>query len=195
MSLSRKSQKQLKKLKSDAGDLWLQQQKVLDQAGKVADDARKKLTELGKAELQPRFEDAVQRVKPTLDQGVHYARATANVANDKLTSTVLPAIGATVASAMTVARMASNPAIRSALMRGQINSTTLSKVAKPMTKKEAKRAEKRLEKQIRKMNKKKGGFGRVLLIGVGITALAGAAWATWQALRADDDLWAEDISD
>ena len=36
------------------------------------------------------------------------------------------------------------------------------------------------------------GPGRYILIGVGVVALAGIAYAAWQTLRADDDLWIDD---
>ncbi len=36
------------------------------------------------------------------------------------------------------------------------------------------------------------GPGRYILIGLGIVAVAGLAYAVWQTMRADDDLWIED---
>lgn len=36
------------------------------------------------------------------------------------------------------------------------------------------------------------GPGRYILMGVGVVALAGIAYAAWQTLRADDDLWIDD---
>ena len=36
------------------------------------------------------------------------------------------------------------------------------------------------------------GPGRYILIGLGVVAVAGLAYAVWQTLRADDDLWIED---
>lgn len=38
----------------------------------------------------------------------------------------------------------------------------------------------------------KVGPGRYILIGLGVVAVAGLAYAVWQTLRADDDLWIED---
>ena len=40
--------------------------------------------------------------------------------------------------------------------------------------------------------KPSAGPGRYILIGVGIVAAAGIAYAAWQTLRADDDLWIDD---
>jgi hypothetical protein len=38
---------------------------------------------------------------------------------------------------------------------------------------------------------KSAGPGRYILIGLGVVAFAGIAYAAWQTLRADDDLWIE----
>ncbi len=42
---------------------------------------------------------------------------------------------------------------------------------------------------------KSTGPGRYILIGLGVVAFAGIAYAAWQTLRADDDLWIEDLDD
>lgn len=39
---------------------------------------------------------------------------------------------------------------------------------------------------------KKSGAGAYVLMAVGAIALAGVAYAVWQTLRADDDLWVEE---
>jgi hypothetical protein len=43
--------------------------------------------------------------------------------------------------------------------------------------------------------KKSAGPGRFILIGLGVVAAAGIAYAAWQTLRADDDLWIEDLDE
>jgi hypothetical protein len=43
--------------------------------------------------------------------------------------------------------------------------------------------------------KKAAGPGRYILIGLGVVAALGVAYAAWQTLRADDDLWIEDLGD
>jgi hypothetical protein len=40
--------------------------------------------------------------------------------------------------------------------------------------------------------KPSSGPGRYILIGIGVVAFAGIAYAAWQTLRADDDLWIDD---
>jgi len=39
-----------------------------------------------------------------------------------------------------------------------------------------------------------GGPGKYILLGLGIVALAGVAYAAWQTVRTDDDLWIDDGS-
>ncbi len=38
----------------------------------------------------------------------------------------------------------------------------------------------------------KPGPGRYILIGIGVVAAIGVAYAAWQTLRADDELWVDD---
>ena len=45
------------------------------------------------------------------------------------------------------------------------------------------------------MPPKSAGPGRYILIGLGVVAVAGIAYAAWQTLRADDDLWIEDLDE
>ena len=42
---------------------------------------------------------------------------------------------------------------------------------------------------------KKSGPGKYILLGLGVVAVAGVAYAAWQTLRADDELWIEDLGD
>ena len=42
---------------------------------------------------------------------------------------------------------------------------------------------------------KKSGPGKYILIGLGVVAVAGIAYAAWQTLRVDEDLWVEDLSE
>ena len=42
---------------------------------------------------------------------------------------------------------------------------------------------------------KSSGPGRYILIGLGVVAFAGIAYAAWQTLRADDDLWIESLDE
>ena len=43
--------------------------------------------------------------------------------------------------------------------------------------------------------KKGPGPGTFILIGLGVVAVAGVAYAAWQTLRADENLWIEDLAD
>jgi hypothetical protein len=45
------------------------------------------------------------------------------------------------------------------------------------------------------MPAKKSGPGKYILIGLGVVAVAGIAYAAWQTLRIDEDLWIEDLGE
>ena len=184
MELTRKTRKNLKRLKGDAAELWEQQQKVLDQAGKVVAEARKKLGEINDAEVRPRVDSAIAQVKPTVDRSIAYTQATAGVVKDRLVSDVLPAVSKALGSAVGMIELASDPRIRAALRNSR---------------KAAMKTAENVGKQVGKVapmaKKSSGGGGKFVLVTLGIAALAGVAWAAYQALRADDDLWLDDIED
>jgi hypothetical protein len=52
----------------------------------------------------------------------------------------------------------------------------------------------RVREAVRKAAEKKNskGPGGYILLGLGVVAAAGLAYAVWQTLRADEDLWIED---
>ncbi|WP_166876698.1 MULTISPECIES: DNA helicase [unclassified Salinibacterium] len=79
-------------------------------------------------------------------------------------SDVVPAVTSVVGSAVAVLNAVRDPHLREALLK-------TAKKAPP---------------------KPSFGAGRIVLIGVGVLAAAGLAYAVWQTLRADDDLWVED---
>lgn len=184
MELSRKTRKNLKRLKGDATELWEQQQKVLDQAGKVISEARVKLGEISDAEVRPRIDSAVSQVKPTIDRGVAYTQVTANVVKDRLVSDVLPAVSKALGSAVGMIELARDPRVRDALRNSR---KTAMNVVNSVGKQAGKVAP--------VAQKSSGGGGKFVLVTLGIAAIAGLAWAAYQALRADDDLWLDDIDD
>jgi hypothetical protein len=98
----------------------------------------------------------------------------ASSARDHLSDDVLPAVSNALGSAMAILEAARNPDVRAAVGRA----TKAGRAAASKT---------GLVKA-----KPSGGPGRYILIGVGVVALAGIAYAAWQTLRADDDLWIDD---
>jgi hypothetical protein len=86
---------------------------------------------------------------------------------------VFPAVSSALGSALAILEAAKNPDVRAALTRAtSAGRTVASKTGL--------------------VKSKPAGPGRYILIGVGIVAVAGIAYAAWQTLRADDDLWIDD---
>ena len=163
MALSRKRQRELKRLKRDAERLWDEQREAIDHATVVLKDARRQAANYAREEIGPRIGDGVANV-----------RRTASNAREGFVHDVLPAISGTIGSALAVLEAAKNPAVREVVR----------KVSKAGTK-----------AGIVTMPKKSSGPGKYILIGLGVVAVAGGAYAAWQTLRADDDLWIEDLGD
>ena len=173
MKLSRKRQRELKKLKRGASELWDNQKEVLDHATKVVKEASRQLANVSREEVVPRVRNVYEsRVRPTVESGWDAGRHVVGSAKDKLSNDVLPAVSSALGTALAALEVAKSPQVRQALTR----------VARPMAKQVA---------------PAKSGFGpgRYILIGIGIVAAAGVAYAAWQTLRADDELWVSDESD
>ena len=166
MALSRKRQKELRKLRSSAEDLWQEQRDAIDHATDVLRDARRQAANYAREELGPRVREAYDdRVRPAV------ASARGRVSND-----LLPAMSGAVGSALAVLEATRDPRVRDVLRRA---TSTAQKVAAPVL----------------PQKKKTPGPGRYILIGVGVVAAAGVLYAAWQTLRADDDLWIEDLGE
>ncbi len=106
--------------------------------------------------------------------GFAAGRGVASAGRERLTEDVIPAVSTALGSALAILEAAKNPEVRAALGRA----TSLGRSAVSRT---------GLVKA-----KPSAGPGRYILIGVGIVAAAGIAYAAWQTLRADDDLWIDD---
>ncbi len=170
MRLSRKRQRELNKLKRGASELWEDQKDVLEHASKVVRDARRQLAEVNREYVAPRVRDTYEkRVRPGVDAGIDAGRQFAGVARDKVSNDLLPAVSSALGTALAALEVAKSPQVRQAFAR--VTRST-SKAVVPA--------------------KSNGGPGRYLLIGIGLVAAAGIAYAAWQTLRADDELWVSD---
>ena len=166
MALSRKRQKELDKLRSSAEDLWQEQRDAIDHATDVLRDARRQAANYAREELAPRVRDTYdERVRPVVAG-----------ARGRLSHDVLPAMSGAVGSALAVLEAVRDPGVRDVLRRA---TSTAQKVAAPVI----------------PAKKKTPGPGRYILIGLGVVAAAGVLYAAWQTLRADDDLWIEDLGE
>lgn len=174
VGLSRKRQRELKRLRGSASDLWDEQKEVLERATRVVREAKRQLASLGREEVAPRVRDAVDHhVRPGVASGIAATRSAAGTTREKLVEDVLPTVSSALSSALAVIEASRSPQVREALSRvGKAGARVGSKVAPTAA--------------------KSSGPGRYILIGVGLVAAAGLAYAAWQTLRADDELWVTD---
>lgn len=116
---------------------------------------------------------AREEIRPRIDDGFASARRTASSARERFTDDVLPAITGTIGSALAVLEAAKDPRVRDVVRRVSRAGEKAGVVTMP----------------------KKSGPGKYILLGLGVVAVAGVAYAAWQTLRADDELWIEDLGD
>jgi hypothetical protein len=115
-------------------------------------------------EVSSRGQDVFEsHVRPAVESG-----------RGHLVDDVFPAVSSALGSALAILEAAKNPDVRAALGRA----TSAGRAAASKTGLVS--------------SKRSAGPGRYILIGVGIVAVAGIAYAAWQTLRADDDLWIDD---
>ncbi|WP_029146122.1 hypothetical protein [Microbacterium luticocti] len=188
MSLSRKRKKELRKLQEQANKLWASQQVLVGEAASVAREAGRQLGNYNREHLAPTVQANYERyAAPYVDKGVKTAQ---HVFNDKL----VPAAGAVVGSALSVWDAANTTREKIASGRG-LSLPDLDDLAKN-AKKKGKKASKQFAAQLaaaqRKTEKKGIGAGGVIAILLGAAAAIGVAYAAWQTLRADDELWVAD---
>lgn len=175
MSLTRKRQKELKRLRSGAEELWSQQQEVLANANALAAEARKQAAYYTREEIAPRVREGYdQYVVPTAQAAKDTAGRYAGQAREKVVRDVIPAVGTVVGTALSVVDHAR--AARSAAFAGDFQ-----------------KARKELSKKVKVEPQKSGpGAGGVIAIGLGLIAAVGLLYAVWQTFRADDELWVAD---
>jgi len=175
MALSRTRQKELKKLKRSADELWEQQRDALDHAARVLREATRQARELSREEIAPRVAGVYSRhVHPAVATGVAGARSAGSAVRDRVVVDVLPALSGAVGSAMAVIEAVRDPRVRSVVR----SASRAGAKAVPTP-----------------ASSKGPGPGAFILVGLGIVAVAGVAYAAWQTLRADESLWIEDLTD
>ena len=162
MSLSRKRKKELEKLQKQAGSLWEAQQVLVGEAATVAREASRQLGHYGREQVKPQVQAGYDKyAAPYVDKG-----------KKVVNSTVIPAAGAVVGSALSVWDAANEQ--RARLSDGRFPVPASWAKAAPVP-------------------PKKGiGAGGVIALILGIAAAAGVLYAAWQTLRADDELWVAD---
>ncbi|KAA9106296.1 DNA helicase [Microbacterium rhizomatis] len=185
MSLSRKRKKELRKLQSQANDLWSSQQILVGEAAGVAREASRQLGNFGREQVVPTVKDGYGRyAAPYVDKSVKFSK---QVLSDR----VVPAAGAVVGSALSVWDAANDT--RARIAAGNGFALPDAGVYAKSADKYSKAATKKLAASLALAPQKKGiGAGGVIAIILGVAAAAGVLYAAWQTLRADDELWVAD---
>lgn len=200
MGLSRKREKELKRLRSAVTDLWDEQVEVLERANTVVREAKRQIANVSREEVIPRFRDTVDhRIKPAVDAGIHATRSAVDDTRHKIVHEILPGVSTSLASALATLEVVKDPRVREVV--AQVHKTT------DRVSKSAERAfadvSTRASKAYGSVGKKVGlikpkpalGAGGYILIALGVVVVAGIAYAAWQTLRADDELWVLDEAD
>jgi len=176
VALTRKRRKELKRLKGQAEDLWNDQRELLEHASAVVREASHQAANYAREEVSPKIHDTLDsRVKPAVSSSIAGARSAAERTKSKIRGDVLPAVTSALGTALAALEVAKNQQVRDAFARVSGLASTAGEKA-----------------GVVKAQPKSAGFGRYLLIGIGVVAAAGVAYAAWQTLRADDDLWIDD---
>lgn len=202
MGLSRKRGKELKKLRISANELWDEQREVLDRAGHVLREAGRQLGNVSKEEIVPRVRGVVGgQVLPAVTSSYLAGRAVVGGAKNKVVREVLPGVTASVASALATLEASKDPRVREVVRQVQRTGGRVGKNASRAFGEASKRATSAYTAVgtrvgLVKPPKRSGpGFGGWALIGLGVVLVAGIAYAAWQTLRADDELWVLDETD
>jgi hypothetical protein len=174
MGLSRKRQRELKRLKRSAEELWDEQRDAIEHASAVLKDARRQAANYAREEVAPRVRDTYEdRVRPAVRDGLRAGRSAASWGRERLSDDIFPAISGALGSALATLEAAKNPRVRD-IAHSVSRAGKRAGIVEPP---------------------KSTGPGRYILIGLGVVAAAGVAYAAWQTLRADDDLWIEDLDE
>lgn len=171
MAPSRKHQSELDRIKSDAEDLWEDQKEVLQRAERVMRAASRHARDEAVSAGRDAYDS---RVRPAVRSGLAAGRGAASAGRERLTDDVFPVVSSALGSALAILEAARNPEVRAALGRAtNFGRSAAARVG--------------IAKQ-----KSSAGPARYILLGVGLVAAAGIAYAAWQTLRSDDDLWIDD---
>jgi len=178
MALSRKRQKELNKLKHSAEELWEEQRDALEHASAVLKDARRQAANYAREEVGPRARETYDsRVRPAVASVAASGRYAASRAGERLSDDLLPALSGAIGSALAMVEVAKDPRVRAVLKQASSTATSVGRkvhIVEPP---------------------KKSGPGKYILISLGAIAAVGVLYAAWQTLRADDELWIEDLGD
>lgn len=201
MGLSRKREKELKRLRNTASDLWEEQREVLDHANAVVREAGRQLGNVSREEVVPRVRGAIDdHIKPAMSSGITTTRGAFDDARHKVAHDVLPGVTSAIASALATLETAKDPRVREAVRQVHRTSDRVGKSANRAFTEASKHATSAYNRVGTRVGfvqppKRSSGIGGYLLIALGAVAVAALAYAAWQTLRADDELWVVDETD
>jgi hypothetical protein len=198
---TRKRKKEFRRLRSDADTLLQDQREVLEQASKVVLEASRQASNFAREEVAPRVRDTYEsQVRPAIDSGLSVTRSAAHTAREKIVDDVLPSVGTALGSVIASLEAARSPEVRDAIKSASGKASKFGHEASKNAQKFGQEAGKNAQKLLAKTPlpvaaPKSSGPGKYILIGIAVVAVAGIAYAAWQTLRADDDLWIDDDVD
>ena len=200
MGLSRKREKELKRLRTTAADLWDEQRGVLDHASSVMREASRQLGNASREEFVPRVRDAVSHhILPAVSTTVQATRTVADDARHRIVNDVLPLVSSALTSAIATLDSSKDPRVREALRHLHGATDRVGQKASKVVSGASSHAVKALNSYGGRVGLVKPkptlGFGGYFLIAAGVAVVAGTAYAAWQTLRADDELWVLDEGD
>ena len=138
MALSRKRQKELKKLKRSADELWEEQREALDHASRVLREATRQANALAREEVAPRVTGVyTDHVQPAVATGIAGAKTAGSVVKERVVSDVLPALSGAVGSAIAVIEAVRDPRVRDVVRSGGSDDAVIAAIAAAVTGKRA----------------------------------------------------------
>ena len=211
--------KQAKKRKKDAQSLWSDQQALLDRANSLARDTFPQAHKYATGTVVPGAKTLyADRVQPAVGKGAVAGKAAGkyvgSTTRDAVAGTVVPAVTSAAAAALALLNEGSerlgiagekNAAAQKRLAeatkagekaqaKGRVKLKAAAKAGKAAAKGGKVAAKAGAKRVASSKGSSKGGLGAGGIIGIvlGVAVLGGIAYAVWQTLRADDDLWVAD---
>lgn len=169
LTLTRKRQREVKKLRRQADKLWAEQRRVGAKASELAREATHQARLYGDERISPEVRRLSQSAR-------NRGQNTLSKATKGWNSSVVPAIATGLGSFAAMAQIAKDSRVQDAIDNVRRFTTV---------------------PEIEPVRQRRSGPSPLqwVLIGVGVVAVAGAAYAAWQTLRADDDLWIPDADE
>lgn len=169
LSLTRRRQREIKKLRRQADKLWEEQRRVGAKASSLAKEASHQARLYGDERIAPEVRRVTRDARNTGQNALSRATKGWN-------SSVVPAIATGLGSFAAMAQIAKDSRVQDAIDNVRRFATV---------------------PEVAPARPQRSGPSPVqwVLIGVGVVAVAGAAYAAWQTLRADDDLWIPDADE